>query len=185
MEAIIALLAVGMGILVGNTHQINTPMNKDTQYLQRHTILARKSWVAYLTLFKELLACSVIWLVLYWLRHKVDAIWLSLIFTATIGSLIYSIAKIRSYSLLLDENGIWLSSGILPWNRGIIGVKWRDLDEALYYPTFFSWASNSYKIRLSHRYTKDSEIVIDNMHKGKNAVEQINTTLIRLTENRY
>ena len=53
-------------------------------------------------------------------------------------------------------------------------VKWRDLEDAVYFTGFLSWALRSYTIRIGHRFTKTSEIVLPNIARGNLAVEHIN-----------
>jgi hypothetical protein len=86
----------------------------------------------------------------------------------------YLVIDARNVRLFLDDHGIWVRSGILPWNRGVSGVKWRDLDEATYYTGFISWAAKSYRVRIGHRFTKSSEIFIAHVRDGNRAVEMIN-----------
>lgn len=93
---------------------------------------------------------------------------------AIVAGTVYKVALARSYVLYMDDSGIWLRRGVLPWSKGVVGVKWRDLDGALYFTGFVSWATNSYTVHLGHRFTKSSEIHISHMHAGKKAVETIN-----------
>ena len=86
----------------------------------------------------------------------------------------YQFALLRSYRLYYDDVGVWIYSGILPWKRGVFGVKWRDLDEASFYNSFWSWLSRSYTIQLKHRFTKENEIVEFDMANGKQIVVLIN-----------
>jgi hypothetical protein len=44
----------------------------------------------------------------------------------------------------------------------------------LYVQRFPSWLFRSYKIRISHRFTKDSEILLKHVGHGHKAVECIN-----------
>ena len=54
------------------------------------------------------------------------------------------------------------------------GVKWRDMDEATYVQSFRSWLLRSWTIRVGHRFTKASEIVLTDMARGREAVALIN-----------
>jgi hypothetical protein len=67
-----------------------------------------------------------------------------------------------------------LFRGILPWNKGVAGVKWRDVEDAVFYTGFLSWAFNSHSLRVGHRFTKASEIFLGNVRHGRQAVEHIN-----------
>jgi hypothetical protein len=73
-----------------------------------------------------------------------------------------------------DLDGVWVYSGIFPWSKGSFGVKWRDIDSASFKTGFFSWALRTYDIRVGHRFTKDSEIVLSSVYKGQEAVVHIN-----------
>ncbi|MDC8758012.1 hypothetical protein [Janthinobacterium fluminis] len=88
--------------------------------------------------------------------------------------LAYRVLLIRSYRLYYDDVGVWLSSGILPWSRGVAGVKWRDMDEATFEPGFLSWMCRSYTIRIGHRFTKASEITLTSMARGKDVAIAVN-----------
>ena len=91
----------------------------------------------------------------------------------------YSVLANRSATIYTDDNGVWLYSGIFPWSKGIAGVKWRDLDEALFYQGFFGWLFKSYTIRIGHRFTKKSEILISHVDHGHIASQRINELLQR------
>jgi hypothetical protein len=98
-------------------------------------------------------------------------------FLALIGWIALTVLKyleLKSYQLYYDNDGVWVSSGVMPWNKGRIGVKWRDLDSASYFTGATSWALKSYSLLLQHRFTKSSEISLTNMAKGDTAVLAIN-----------
>ena len=84
------------------------------------------------------------------------------------------VMQIKSYTLFVDEDGVWVFSGIFPWNKGIYGVKWRDFGEATYFLNSISWMLNSYTIKISNKYKQEDEIVLKDMHNGNIAVSQIN-----------
>jgi hypothetical protein len=86
----------------------------------------------------------------------------------------YRVLVIRSVQLYYDDVGVWVYSGILPWSRGVRGVKWRDIDEATYVQSFRSWLLRSWTIRIGHRFTKASEIVLTDMARGREAVAFVN-----------
>jgi len=88
--------------------------------------------------------------------------------------MVYAYFINKSIELYLDEEGVWYFVGIFPWAQGVNGVKWRDLDEALIRMGFFSWALKSYTIVISHRYTKDNEIILNHMKDGDKAAALIN-----------
>jgi hypothetical protein len=92
----------------------------------------------------------------------------------SIALVVLQVLSIRSVRLYTDEDGVWVYSGILPWSKGIRGVKWRDLEDAVYFTGFCSWILKSYTVRMGHRFTKTSEIVLPHMARGNLAVEHIN-----------
>lgn len=85
-----------------------------------------------------------------------------------------------SLKLFADEDGVWVFQGILPWSKGTSGVKWRDLDEAVYFPNFTGWLFKSYRMRIGHRFTKSSEILLAHIHHGHSAVQEINQLHIHM-----
>ena len=62
--------------------------------------------------------------------------------------MVYRILLVRSVHLYADSKGVWLYRGILPWNRGAVGVKWRDMEDAAFTSGFSSWLFNSYTCLL-------------------------------------
>lgn len=144
---------------------ITTHITKDA------TALGGKSWTAYLRV--ALIAIAAILVSAVLMRYT--RAWVGLV-VLLLGCLFvaYRFFVIRSYRLYFDDVGVWLYSGILPWNKGIAGVKWRDLDEAVFYQSMWSWISKSYSIRIGHRFTKSSEILLDHWAKGNEAVVAIN-----------
>lgn len=148
-------------------------MNDSNQQVQHDVIsLSRKSWTAYVwTVLLTLLALAV----------TMPGTWkhgwaVSLTCGAIIGLIAaYSILSLRSVHLYCDGVGVWVHSGVLPWNKGVVGVKWRDLDDAVYYQGPLSWALRSYRLRIGHRFTKSSEIILTKMWLGHEAVMAINS----------
>ena len=97
-----------------------------------------------------------------------------LIILAALGLFAYQVLFLRSVLLFTNNDGVWCYSGILPWNKGAIGVKWRDVEDAVFYTGFISWACNSYSVRIGHRFTKASELYLKHVRFGRDAVEHIN-----------
>lgn len=147
--------------------------NNQSNYLEtgQRVVLAKKSWFAYVKMFivKGLLG-AVVLAILSSILGLSDMVFIVL-WAIWMGVNTY---QLSSYELYYDDKGVWLFSGIFPWNKGIRGVKWQDLDEALYFMGFFSWAMRSYNIKLAHRFTKASEIWLSDMATGDKAVMQIN-----------
>lgn len=89
----------------------------------------------------------------------------------------YKTLMIRSVALFIDDTGIWVSSGIFPWNKGTSGVRWANTDEAVFYTGFIPWAFNSYFINVTNKFTNVSEILLTHMKAGDRGVERINMYL--------
>ena len=135
--------------------------------------LSRKSWTAYVGMIVRLLvllalaAAAMYWQSRYW----------SIIAMVIVIPLLlvgYQVWLLSSYKLYYDEAGVWVYSGVLPWKRGVSGVKWRDLDEAVFVNNFLSWMTNSYTVQLKHRFTKAIEISEPSMAQGKRVAILIN-----------
>ena len=86
----------------------------------------------------------------------------------------YRILLVRSVHLYADSKGVWLYRGILPWNRGVVGVKWRDMEDAAFTSGFSSWLFNSYTVRVGNRFSQQSEILVHNIADGREAVNRLN-----------
>lgn len=130
----------------------------------------RYSWVAYI---KPALVILIIFAVAISLLNFAVAekitwlIWVCAIVLLFFGAG-YVIGFLESLALRVynDDDGVWVYSGIFPWNKGINGVRWRDLEDAAYFTNFSSWLFKSYRIRIGHRFTKTSEIILNNIAHG-------------------
>jgi len=134
-------------------------------------VIGRKSWLAYfgVAVLAAILLGGLLPLAFLWNETAALAV--------LIGSgalLFYRVALLRSVQLYIDDAGVWVHAGVLPWKKGVTGVKWRDIDEATYAQGFWSWLTRSYMVRIGHRYTKSNEIVLSNIGGGKQAVATIN-----------
>jgi hypothetical protein len=134
------------------------------------TPLCRKAWTAY-TGCVLLAVVMVFVLRLAFNYSELAAAGVLAGSTLLIG---YRVLVIRSVQLYYDDVGVWVYSGILPWSRGVRGVKWRDIDEATYVQSFRSWLLRSWTVRIGHRFTKASEIVLSDMAGGREAVAIVN-----------
>ena len=134
-------------------------------------ILGTKSWTAFIR--PLLLALLVLGLVLPVVLRVTPGIGLILPLLL-LAYLAIKLLEVRSFVLYQDKAGVWLSYGLFPWNKGTIGIKWRDIEIATYYPNFTSWLFNSYTVRVAHRFTRESEIFVKGIANGKAAVIAIN-----------
>jgi len=89
----------------------------------------------------------------------------------------YQIAWLQSVELYCDANGVWVYRGILPWKRGAIGIKWRDIEIASFNQTLTSWTTHAYSVQIMDRYTRRAELVLTDMLHGDEAVMHINARL--------
>lgn len=129
------------------------------------------SWVAYVGSVLILLVAIVIGLAIY---HSTPTGVGVTYFVIIFGLFILRVSLIRSIKLYTDDRGVWVYRGIFPWDKGESGIKWRDLDDATYYPNFFSWLLKSYQVRVGHRFTQSSEIILRHIKQGDVAVMHIN-----------
>lgn len=134
------------------------------------TSLGGKSWTAYVGV---VFAGLVLLLItpLAWLASPFIGGLVLIINVLMVG---YRLMVLKSYHLYFDDIGVWVYSGVLPWNKGVAGVKWRDLDEAVYFQSLGSWLFKSYSIRIGHRFTKSSEILLSDWRRGNEVAMQIN-----------
>lgn len=134
-------------------------------------VVGVKSWIAYLGLA---ILAAILFGALLPLSFLVSPILAAVVMALSAILVIYRFLLIRSVQLYYDDVGVWMYSGILPWKKGIAGVKWRDMDEATFEQGFWSWISGSYTIRIGHRFTKESEIRLTDIARGKDAVTTLN-----------
>jgi len=76
--------------------------------------------------------------------------------------------------LYTNDEGVWISYGIFPWNKGGNGVRWEDIDAAYFGGGLISWLFNSYTVIVTHKFTKAEEIYIPKIRHGKRAAAHIN-----------
>ncbi|WP_265644866.1 hypothetical protein [Verminephrobacter aporrectodeae] len=130
----------------------------------------RMSWVAYVRPALVFFLLSALAVVLGTLNPSLGVV----AALVALAIFVYQVLYLRSMILFTDDDGVWFFRGVFPWNKGITGVKWRDVEDAVFFTGFVSWAFNSYSIRVGHRFTKASELVIPNVRDGHNAVVHIN-----------
>jgi hypothetical protein len=134
-------------------------------------VVGTKSWIAY---FGTLVLAAILFfglLPLAFMWNEIAAGVVLIVSALVVG---YRLLLLRSVQLYYDDVGVWTYSGILPWKKGISGVKWRDMDEATFEPGFWSWVTGSYTVRIGHRFTKANEIVLTSIGRGKAAVAALN-----------
>lgn len=136
-------------------------------------VVGVKSWLAYLgNLLLALILFAGVLPLTYTFAGEIPA---AIVLALSALIVLYQFLVIRSVQLYYDDVGVWVVSGVLPWDKGISGVKWRDMDEATFVQGFWSWMTRSYDIRIGHRFTKSSEIKLTNIAGGKNAIATLNS----------
>ncbi|MCE3603500.1 hypothetical protein LXA47_07755 [Massilia sp. P8910] len=135
-------------------------------------VIGVKSWFAYVGVGGLAL---VLFGILLPLAFGIGTIAAIVVFVCSALFVGYRIMMLRSVQLYYDDAGVWMYSGVLPWQKGAGGVKWRDIDSAGFTQGFLSWTTRSYTVRIGHRFTKDSEIILTNIAHGDKTAIQINT----------
>ncbi|GHV05617.1 hypothetical protein AGMMS50229_08990 [Campylobacterota bacterium] len=85
--------------------------------------------------------------------------------------LIYRFYWLRRVVLYTNEDGVWLSRGLLHRKKGI---KWDDIDSASFQSFSLSWVLQTYTVTVAHKLTENSGIVQKSIFRGKAAVSHIN-----------
>lgn len=111
-------------------------------------------------------------------------LWFTPYVLITVFSILFVLRLIylRKVRLYLNENGVYVRRGIFPWTKGVYGTAWRDIADANYFTGFIPWLTKSYRVRVGHRFTKTSEIVVANVSRGNEAVMKINDTINQINK---
>lgn len=109
---------------------------------ERPLLSYRQSWLAWAGPVLMLLVCVA--LCVAGQRYMPEFFWIF----AGVGALlvlcmVYRVLLVRSVHLYADSKGVWLYRGILPWNRGAVGVKWRDMEDAAFTSGFTAGCSTA------------------------------------------
>lgn len=134
-------------------------------------VIGVKSWTAYAGV---LALAALLFFVALPLAFRYDDLAAAAVLAVSALIVAYRFLLVRSVQLYYDDVGVWVVSGVLPWQRGVRGVKWRDMDDASYAGGFFAWVTRSYTVRIGHRFTRESEIVLHHIGGGRRAVETVN-----------
>lgn len=138
--------------------------------------LGRKSWLA----FKGpiFLFCFAGFLIPTALKifHQ-EQMWVAIGAVMVFVAWLLWIKSLHSIRVGINSSGVWVASGFLPWTKGLYGLKWRDMDKAVYQPSLMSWLFNTYTIRMIHRFNTDNNYQLYHMKKGDVMVQKINDRL--------
>lgn len=135
------------------------------------------SWLAYIRPFFTFLIIGIIGFALSNSMTTAISIIGYIVIIFSVVFLILRFIYLKTLRLFINEDGVYLFRGIFPWTKGITGTTWRDISDANYYTGLISWASTSYRVRIGHRFTKTSELIIPHIKNGNNAVVIINETI--------
>lgn len=153
-------------------------------------LVFRLSWIAYASLLLGLMVrfflLGIGTTLLMWFIQMVTKDsgyrWLPLVGVAlSMAWFVYAVVNTWAVRVFTDDAGVWMFSGVFPWQRGIRGVQWRDVGEAGYRQGLMSWLFRSYSIRVGHRFTQGAELAVRHLHRGDLAVQHINGILISLS----
>lgn len=148
---------------------------------RERTFLAGKSWVAYVkpTLW------AIFWIVLVpiwsW-RHLPGPAVISAILG--LSAYIYRILWLESYRLYMDEYGVTLEWGILPWAQMYRRVQWRDIESCGCPPGFLGWLLGHRSVFIWQRYTGELALFAGCMAQGSQACSTINSVHLQWVEDR-
>ena len=90
------------------------------------------------------------------------------------AGLLYHICWLRTVRLYADAAGVWLYRGILPWRRGAMLIKWRDMEDEGFLPGFGSWLFNAYTIRIGNRFDRQHDLIMHHAHDGREVATRLN-----------
>lgn len=132
------------------------------------------SWLAYVRPVVTFLIILLIGLAMSGSRTTVFSILGYIVIIAALINFICNILFLKTLRVWFNEDGVWLFCGVFPWTKGTVGTTWRDISDAIFFTGFISWVTKSFKIRIGHRFTKTSELIIPHIKNGNMAVMQIN-----------
>lgn len=134
-------------------------------------VIGVKSWTAYAGV---LALAALLFFVALPLAFRWNELAAAAVMAGSSLLVAYRWLAVRSVQLYYDDLGVWVVAGVLPWQRGVRGVKWRDMDDAGYAGGFLAWITRSYTVRIGHRFTREGEIVLHHIASGRRAAETVN-----------
>lgn len=133
-------------------------------------IVCRKSWIAYA---RAMAFPAMMLLSAYPASLLETTLGFALGIVGAIGLLV-EFAEVHSQFLFIDSAGVWEHSGIMPWAKGVRGLRWGDLQEMAFEMTAIGWLLNSHDLTMRHRYKASDGLCIDHVRNGHKAAERIN-----------
>lgn len=77
----------------------------------------------------------------------------------------------------MDEDGVWLVSGVFPWTRGMNGIRWREIGIALYRLGLFSWVFGAFTIHVKNRFDANLGLLVHHVRRGDEFISLVNAVL--------
>lgn len=135
-------------------------------------------WIGYLSLVPvTLLYAAIIYFTATRLADMKFGLMIYGIYAFALVSVVYQGMLIRSVKLVINDDGVWTTKGILPWKKSCVGLQWRNVAIASYTNGFVTWLFGAYTINLEDRFTGNIEMTVNNIGSGKFAVSEINRIL--------
>ena len=151
------------------------------------TIIGKKSWVVYAILTLQYLFVFTIYAVVfrYFFLDKLDDFdtlfnhigFIILISLLALHSLwfLYLYLSNRTHLISIDQEGVWYTAGLFPWQKVGNGIRWQDIDMHFRSSNFISWVTNSHSITVKHKYTNLDDFVVTHIWDGQTVINIIAT----------
>lgn len=148
-------------------------MNINDAFEKENTInqVWRVSWAAYIPHALALAGLLVAMAYANNFTYPMIIIGVGMLLMCWVAYSVYYLSRTRLY---IDDDGVWVFRGVFPWSRGVYGVKWRDIEDAVYSTNFIQWITKGYPVTLRPRFSNNPQIHTPPIHLGNKAVETIN-----------
>ena len=149
------------------------------------TIIGRKSWVVYFFNAINYLLFFTIYmgLYIYFFPDALDKleelsnhrgfIILTSIFILHPLYFIYIYLTLKTHIISIDNEGVWYTAGLFPWQKIGNGIRWQDIDMPFRSSNFISWITNSHSVTVKHKYTNLDDFVVTNIWDGQSVINII------------
>ncbi len=92
---------------------------------------------------------------------------------------VYSIALIQSKKLIINSQGVWFISGIIPWKKTSMGLQWRNIGVVSYANNLSTYLTKSYTVFIHDRYSENAAVAIKDIENGDLIISTINDILAK------
>ena len=159
-------------------------VDNNTHSISSMIIIGRKSWVTYIGASTKTILYLIIFYLIFYIIDNNTSIDIHRnieigVFSFVVICLVYRFLILRSYKVRVNEEGIWVHYGIFPWAKGGDGIRFQDVDMAKYFPNFFSWCTNSYKIVVQHKFTNSTDFSVTDIWRGRHVCNLISNEIRR------